>query len=109
RILQDDLSQPFAFQPDVSVDLVLCTLGLDYVRDWRAVFGEFARVLRIGGLLVFSIEHPLSDYSLHQARDYFRTERIEYTWRGFGEPVVMHSFRRPLMDVFNRLSEAGFC
>jgi ubiquinone/menaquinone biosynthesis C-methylase UbiE len=107
--LQADLNQPLAFQADSSADLVLCALGLDYVRDWNAVFVELARVLRVPGCLVFSIEHPLSDYSLHQARDYFRTERVAYTWRGFGEPVVVHSYRRPLMDVFNALSAARFC
>ena len=58
------------------MDLVLCALGLDYVRDWKTVFAELARVLRVPGWLVFSIEHPLSDSSLHQARDYFRTERV---------------------------------
>jgi ubiquinone/menaquinone biosynthesis C-methylase UbiE len=109
HFLQADLNQPLVFQASESVDLVLCALALDYVRDWPAVFAEFARVLRASGQLVFSIEHPLSDYSLHQARDYFRTERVRYTWRGFGEPVVVHAYRRPLMDVFNGLSGAGFC
>jgi len=107
-LLQADLNQPLAFQADASVDLVVCALALDYVRDWRSVFAEFARVLRPAGLFVFSIEHPLSEYSLHQARDYFRTERVSYTWRGFGDPVVMQSYRRPLMEVLNPLSEAGF-
>jgi ubiquinone/menaquinone biosynthesis C-methylase UbiE len=109
RIVQADLNQPLGFLSDASFDLVVCALGLDYVRDWDTVFAELARVLRVPGWLVFSIEHPLSDYSLHQSRDYFRTERVAYTWRGFGEPVVMHSYRRPLMDVFNALSGAGFC
>jgi SAM-dependent methyltransferase len=109
RILQADLNQPLTFAEHASVDLVLCALALDYVRDWQALFAEFARVLRGPGWLVFSIEHPLSDYSLHQARDYFRTERVANTWRGFGEPVLVHAYRRPLMDVFNALGENGFC
>jgi ubiquinone/menaquinone biosynthesis C-methylase UbiE len=109
RLLEADLSQPLRFLADGSCDLVLCALGLDYVRDWKAVFAEFRRVVRVPGLLLFSIEHPLSDGALWQARDYFRIERQEYTWRGFGPAVSMPSFRRPLMDVFNTLSAAGFC
>jgi ubiquinone/menaquinone biosynthesis C-methylase UbiE len=108
QFLLADLNQPLAFLSDQSVDLVLCALGLDYVRDWQAVFAEFRRVLRVPGLLVFSIEHPLAEGNLWQARDYFRTERLEFTWRGFGPSVRMPAFRRPLMDVFNTLSAAGF-
>lgn len=40
-IRRADFSQPLDFLPDASFDLVLCALALDYVRDWRAVFGEF--------------------------------------------------------------------
>jgi len=109
RIEEADLNQPLAFLGNETFDLVVCALGLDYVRDWRAVFSEFSRVLRGHGMVVFSIEHPLSDYSLWQARDYFRTEQVQYTWRGFGEPVEMPSFRRSLMEVFNTLGETGFC
>jgi len=108
RIERADLNQPLTFLEDETFDLVLCALALDYLRDWRAVFAEFRRVLRRPGSLIFSIEHPLSDYFLRQAYDYFDTERVEYTWRGFGQPVVVPSFRRPLMEVFNSLSDAGF-
>jgi len=108
RIEKADLNHPLTFLEDESFDLVLCALALDYVRDWRMVFAEFHRVLRRPGSFVFSIEHPLSDYLLRQANDYFQTERVEYTSRSFGQPVVVPSFRRPLMEVFNSLSEMGF-
>jgi len=109
HIEEADLNQPLSFLSDATFDLVLCALGLDYVRDWRAVFAEFHRVLRRPGSLVFSIEHPVSEYSLREARDYYKTEYVEYTWRAFGRPVVVPSFRRPLMEVFNTVAEAGFC
>lgn len=32
----------------------------------------------------------------------------KFTWRGFGEPVVVPSYRRPLAEVFNPLIEVGF-
>jgi ubiquinone/menaquinone biosynthesis C-methylase UbiE len=108
RIERADLNQPLTFIADETIGLVVCALALDYLRDWRAVLGEFCRVLRRRGALVFSIEHPLSEYSLREARDYFQTERVEYTWRGFGTPVLVPSYRRPLMEVFNSLSDAGF-
>lgn len=109
RIEHADLSQPLGFLGDDKFDLIVCALALDYVRDWRVPLAEFNRLLRGGGLLVFSIEHPLSEFSLGKAGDYFDIEYVEYMWRGFGFPVVVPSFRRPLMAVFNALSEAGFC
>ncbi|WP_458186002.1 methyltransferase domain-containing protein [Haladaptatus sp. NG-WS-4] len=37
-------------------------MAFDYVEDWSSLFAELARVLRTGGLLVFSCGH----------RSYFR-------------------------------------
>jgi ubiquinone/menaquinone biosynthesis C-methylase UbiE len=109
RIERADLSQPLTFLPEAAFDLVICALALDYVRDWRATLGEFRRVLSRSGLLILSVEHPLSDYSLMAADDYFQTELVEYTFRQFGAPVIVPTYRRPLMDIFNTLSESGFC
>jgi len=65
-------------------------------------------VLRDGGSLVFSMEHPLSEFTLRLADNYFDVEYVEFTWHGFGKPVVVPHFRRPLMEVFNSLSDAAF-
>jgi ubiquinone/menaquinone biosynthesis C-methylase UbiE len=108
RIERADLSEPLSFLESSAFDLIVCALALDYVRDWRPTLSEFCRVLSTAGVLVFSMEHPLSDFSLRTAGDYFQTERVAYTWRHFGGPVVVPSFRRPLMEVFNALSDAGF-
>jgi len=78
------------------------------VRDWRSLFGEFQRVLRPGGMLVFSAEHPFSDYTERHMTGYFRNEIIEATWRGFGTPVAVRAYRRPLGEMLNPLFEAGF-
>lgn len=43
--------------PNASVDTVVCSLALSYVRDLRPAFAEFARVLRPGGHLVVSDAH----------------------------------------------------
>jgi len=33
---------------------------------------------------------------------------VAYTWRGFGSPVEVPSYRRSLADAFNPLLESGF-
>lgn len=104
-----NIEEPLGFLGDASVDLVLAALVLDYVEDWRPVFREFRRVLKSDGYLVFSVGHPAMDYVLGRGvDDYFKVERTEMTWTGFGRPQVMPSYRRPLMDMTESLHEAGF-
>lgn len=104
-----DITDPLAFLEDGSFDLVLAALVLDYVEDWAPVFREFRRVLREDGALVFSAGHPAIDYFLKKGvEDYFRVERVEMWWTGFGIRVLMPSYRRPLGSMTEALHEAGF-
>jgi SAM-dependent methyltransferase len=108
-VSEADLGGPLDFLAAASFDLVLSALAMDYVRDWDAAFGEFFRLLRGGGHLVFSVEHP-SDvfYEHHPHGNYFEVERVEYEWRGLGTPVRVPSYRRPLQAMLGPLLEAGF-
>lgn len=114
-VLQADLTRPLNFAAAAEFDGVLCTLVLDYIEDWRPTFGEFFRVLKPGGWLIFSCGHPLGDWlwlkrKLPQyAEDYFVTRQFTAEWHGFGDPPVpITSYRRPLSAMFNPLAEAGF-
>jgi SAM-dependent methyltransferase len=109
QVIQASLEAPLDFFDTESFDVVLAPLVMDYICDWRAAFSEFQRVLKPGGILVFSIEHPMMKYFDHQAEtNYFQVEQVSYTWRGFGSPVQVPSYRRSLGDVFNPLIEVGF-
>jgi SAM-dependent methyltransferase len=109
RVLVADLQDPLNFANDASFDIIIAPLVMDYIKDWAVVFREFHRILLPGGVLVFSMEHPFSKYYDHrQTSDYFDTDLVEYTWRGFGSPVTVPSYRRPLSAVVNPLIEAGF-
>jgi SAM-dependent methyltransferase len=103
-VLQADLSQPLDFASDASFDLIVCPLVLHYVEDWAAVFGEFRRVLRPGGRLLFSTHHPFMDWQNFETGDYFRTELLEDEW----EIGKVTFFRRPLTAMSRDLAEAGF-
>jgi len=87
---------------------VLSALTLDYVRDWDAVFCEFRRLLTEEGRLVISVAHPLADYIDFDDPDYFETEAVTMTWTGFGEPVEVPTYRRPLAAILNPLVGSGF-
>jgi SAM-dependent methyltransferase len=108
-VLLANLEAPLDFLADASFDLIISPLVMDYIRDWEATFTEFHRVLRPGGNLVFSIGHPFQEYDIRrQTSNYFEMERVNYLWRGFGKPVNMPSYRRPLSAVINPLLKAGF-
>ena len=108
RFFVHDLSQPLVQFPDAGFDGILCALALHYVEDWNPVAREFHRLLAPGGWLVVSIEHPFADYRLYRSENYFRTEAVKGTWRGFGQPVEVPAFRRSLQDCLLPFTNQGF-
>ncbi|MFN8372870.1 MAG: class I SAM-dependent methyltransferase [Anaerolineae bacterium] len=107
KVLRADLSQPLTFAADSTFDIVLSTLTFHYIEDWRALFHELHRVLRPGGVVVFTITHPLS--TLATERSYFNTELYEMLWTNFGEPYPrINIFRRSLSEMINPIVETGF-
>jgi SAM-dependent methyltransferase len=109
QVIQASLEDPLNFFEGESFDLVIAPLVMDYVRDWVLTFSEFQRILKPGGILVFSIEHPAMKYfDFIEKSNYFQVEQVSYTWKGFGPPVEVPTYRRSLAEVFNPLIEAGF-
>lgn len=107
-IHEADVEGDLGFIDDETLDVVLSPLVLDNVDDWSQVFRRFRRALKRGGLLVFSVGHPFFEATYFKSDKYFETERVSCVWRGFGFPVEMPSYRRPLGAVINPLIESGF-
>lgn len=108
RLIAARLEEPLTFQPDGSVDLVVASLVMHYVRDWEPVVAEFHRVLAPGGAVVFSTHHPAMDWQLHSPADYFAVLRVSETWQMQGEPHPVTFWRRPLTAMTAAISAAGF-
>ena len=103
-----DLSIPFDKIEDKSQDIVLCALALHYLEDWNPTIKEFNRVLKKDGILVISIEHPFNDFNFFKSKKYFEIEQVKCTWKGFGEPIEVNSYRRPLNECLSPLIRNGF-
>lgn len=103
-----DLAMPFTMLVNASFDTVLCALAMHYVQDWTPTIREFHRVLKPGGTLVLSIEHPFFEYNYFKSINYFQVEHVKCTWGGFGKPVEVNSFRRPLGECLTPLTDNGF-
>lgn len=103
-----DLSQPFSFAADNSFDKIVCALALHYVEDWNNTIKEFHRVLKHGGELIISIEHPFFEYNYFKSENYFATEQVNCVWKGFGQPIEVNSYRRSLTDSLKPITDNGF-
>jgi SAM-dependent methyltransferase len=99
-----DLADPIRWLPDGSVDLVLCALAIEYVSDRVAALRELRRVLRPGGALVLSRQHPTGDWLRHGG-SYFETRLIHETW---SKGWQVHYWLAPLQTTCEEIFQAGF-
>jgi SAM-dependent methyltransferase len=103
-----DLEEPFDGVPTGSVDAVVASLVLHYLEDWAPLLAELHRLLLPGGVLVFSVHHPITGWNLSDRTDYHRIELVNEEWDWGGQHLKATMFRRPLSAVFGQLREAGF-
>jgi malonyl-CoA O-methyltransferase len=98
RINADAAALPFA---DGSVDVLYSNLCLPWVNDLAAVFADFRRVLRPGGMLLCS---TFGAETLHELRDAFAAddERPHVgpfaSIAQFGDALMHAGFRDPVLD-----------
>jgi SAM-dependent methyltransferase len=106
-LLVADLAAPLAIEPD-SIDGITCSLVLHYLADWQVPLRSFASVLRPGGWVVASLDHPFGPPIPGQQGGYFDTELVTDTWVKGDVEVTQHFWRRPLAAVVDQFADAGF-
>ncbi|QDT20471.1 class I SAM-dependent methyltransferase [Gimesia chilikensis] len=108
RCYSQDLAQGLPREADAAYDVVICPLMLHYLEDFSPLLAEIRRVLKPGGLFVFSTHHPFVDYGFSPSGNYFLTEKIIDEWNTVGQPVRVEYYRRPLSEIIQPLIDAGF-
>ncbi|MGW6690847.1 methyltransferase domain-containing protein [Streptomyces sp. NPDC054961] len=97
---------PFA---DGAFDDVVASLVLHYLEDWGPTLAELRRVLKPGGRLIASVDHPFVAYTFQDPRpDYFATTSYAFDWTLGGQPVPMRFWRRSLKAMTDAFTTAGF-
>ncbi len=107
EFLVADLAEPVPL-PARSVDGVTCSLVLHYLEDWRVPLRSFSALLRPGGWVIISLDHPFGPPLSSQRGTYFDAELVSDTWDKAGVVVTQHFWRRPLASVIDAFSDAGF-
>jgi len=85
RFLVADLAEPLPVPPN-SCDGVSSSLALHYLREWSVALASFATVLRPGGWVVLSLDHPFGPTLAGQNGGYIAAELVPTrgarpTWR----------------------------
>ena len=106
RIEQAVLGEPLPY-PESAFDLIVCALAIHYASDRRAAFAEFWRVLRPGGALVVSTQHPVMDW-LRKGGSYFQATLETDIWRTPSGDQPVRFWREPLSALCTAATDAGF-
>jgi SAM-dependent methyltransferase len=108
ELRQADLVDPLPFGDGVFDD-VIASLVLHYLEDWGSTLAEIRRVLRPGGRLLASVDHPIVAYTLHEERpDYFANSAYGFEWDLGGRRMPMRFWRKPLHQMVDAFGSAGF-
>jgi SAM-dependent methyltransferase len=106
-----ELGRPLPF-PDDTFDDVTASLVLHYLEDWGPALAELRRVLKPGGRLIASVDHPfatyLADREAGRKTDYFATYRWAEEWTVGGQKALMSFWARPLHAMIDAFTGAGF-
>jgi ubiquinone/menaquinone biosynthesis C-methylase UbiE len=101
------LGEALPYRSD-SFDAAICALAIHYVDDRLAAFAELHRVLRPGGLLVISTQHPTTDW-LRKGGSYFAIQHETDDWKlASGATQQVTFWREPLQSLCDAAADAGF-
>jgi SAM-dependent methyltransferase len=96
--------------PDGTFDDAIASLVLHYFEDWTEPLAELRRVLKPGGRLIASVNHPIAGHPLvRPGADYWAT----YEWSdeittASGRSYTLANWHRPLPAMIEAFISAGF-
>ena len=106
-----DLANPLPF-PEDAFDDVTASLVLHYLADWGPTLTELGRVLKPGGRLIVSVDHPFVTTMAHRDAgrkpNYFATHNWTEEWSMVGQTALMSFWHRPLHAMTDAFTAAGF-
>ncbi|MFE1167568.1 class I SAM-dependent methyltransferase [Nocardiopsis sp. NPDC058789] len=102
-----DLARPLPYS-DGAFDDVVASLSLHYLREWEGPLRELRRVLRPGGRLLVSVDHPTAHVLLRPGTDYFTVAPwlAEVEFRE--SRAVLNVWHRPLYSMVRDFTRSGF-
>lgn len=102
-----DLGAPLPFA-DAEFDDVVASLVLHYLEDWTGPLSELRRVLKPGGRLMVSVNHPCAYAIVYPEADYFAVTKYSEDYTFDGQVTWLTFWHRPLHAMTGAFAAAGF-
>jgi ubiquinone/menaquinone biosynthesis C-methylase UbiE len=102
-----DLGQPLPFADD-AFDDVIASLVLHYLEDWSAPLAEIRRILKPGGRLILSVNHPFVHAVNYPTEDNFALRQYSEEFEFAGTKATLTFWNRPLHAMTDAFTAAGF-
>lgn len=112
KFIKHDIQTLKGFKSNI-YDIAFSAFALQYVPDLTKCFKEVSRVLKKGGLFVFSFGHPfylsISPKTFKVEKSYNKTGKIEEMeiWSD-GSKHKFVEYKRKIGEIFDSLLKAGF-
>ncbi|MCR2044196.1 class I SAM-dependent methyltransferase [Anaerosalibacter massiliensis] len=108
KVIQHDLNNSLDFIENRSLDLIVSSLTIHYIKDLKRVFKNFYEKLKPDGRVVFSCHHPFLDFMLFEKEDYFKLELVEDEWETSIGTIQVDFYTRPLSKILEGPLSSGF-
>lgn len=107
RVLVADLAKPLPFRTG-EFDDVVASLVLHYFEDWSGPLAELRRVMKPGGRLILSVNHPVIRPVAYPDEDYFVISPYTEDYTFDGQTTYLTFWHRPLYAMTDAFTQAGF-
>lgn len=107
RLFRADLGQRLPLAND-AFDDVVASLVFHYLQDWVSPLQEIRRVLRPGGRLIMSVNHPILYPWTNPGTDYFKPRKYSDELTFNGQAATLTYWHRPLHAMTDAFTKAGF-
>ena len=99
-LMRHDLNQDLKMFEASSFDMIYCSLVIHYIDDLTTLFKEFSRVLKPGGIVVFSTDHPEAPFVKNDPVS--GQVMKSFFWDGYG--ISMDVYMRPWNQITESLA-----
>ena len=87
---------------------LIASLVLHYLEDWAGPLSELRRVLKPGGRLMLSVNHPSAYAIVYPKANYFALTRYSEDYVFDGQDATLTFWHRPLHAMTDAFAAAGF-
>jgi len=102
-----DLGDKLPYEDD-SFDDAVASLVFHYLEDWTQPLAEVRRIIKPGGRLILSLNHPILYPWNNPGKDYFQLVKYTDELSFNGKPASLTYWHRPLHETMNAFIDAGF-